>query len=141
MYFSITVALAAFPFLVGAVPVHNPRENLLSIPLSKRSMPQFTDNHRRSNKRSSNSSGDISLTNNSPLWSGTIQAGTPSKEFTGRSLFRGSTAVETDHMVCSRLRHIDHRFVALWPFLYKLQRRQYLRSFQEFHREQPDDAI
>jgi hypothetical protein len=43
MYFSITVALAAFPFLVGAVPVHNPRDNLLSIPLSKRWLSSLYD--------------------------------------------------------------------------------------------------
>jgi hypothetical protein len=44
MRFSITAALAAFPFLVGAVPVHNSRDNLLSIPLSKRWLSQLSDN-------------------------------------------------------------------------------------------------
>jgi hypothetical protein len=43
MYFSITVALAVLPFLVGAVPAQNFTHNLLSIPLSKRSTPSNTD--------------------------------------------------------------------------------------------------
>ena len=76
------------------------------------------------------------------MWSGTIQVGTPSKEYSGRSLFfRGSTAVETDHMACSRLRHSDGRFDTLWLFLSELPRTQYLRSLPEFLRERPEDAV
>ena len=37
MYFSTAVALAALPFLVGAVPVQNSLRDVISIPLSKRS--------------------------------------------------------------------------------------------------------
>ena len=37
MYFLTAVALAALPFLVGAVPVQNSSRNVLAIPLSKRS--------------------------------------------------------------------------------------------------------
>ena len=135
MHFSITVALAAFPFLVGAVPAHNSRDNLLSIPLSKRWLSRSSDN--------GSAPGNISLTAINPtfLWSGTIQVGTPSKEYSGRSLFRGSTAVETDHFVCSRLRHSVRRFVAVWPFLSDLPRTRYLRSLPEFLRERPEDAI
>ncbi|KAH9988378.1 aspartic peptidase domain-containing protein [Russula vinacea] len=108
MRFSITAALAAFPFLVGAVPVHNSRDNLLSIPLSKRWLSQLSDNdgevpniphnsreksrrgsevfERNTGKRRSDNSsapGNISLTAINPtfLWSGTIQVGTPGKEY------------------------------------------------------------
>ncbi|KAH9989582.1 acid protease [Russula vinacea] len=112
MHLSITVALAAFPFLVGAVPVHNSRDNLLSIPLSKRWLSQLSDNdvpsppHNSRDKfrrgfeaferntgkrhplapkygRSDNSSapGTIPLANHTFMWSGTIQVGTPSKEY------------------------------------------------------------
>ncbi|KAH9990903.1 aspartic peptidase domain-containing protein [Russula vinacea] len=75
MHFSITVALAAFPFLVGAVPAHNSRDDLLSIPLSKRWLSRSSDN--------GSAPGNISLTaiNSTFLWSGTIQVGTPSKEY------------------------------------------------------------
>ncbi|KAH9976060.1 aspartic peptidase domain-containing protein [Russula vinacea] len=75
MHFSITVALAAFPFLVGAVPAHNSRDNLLSIPLSKRWLSQSSDN--------GSAPGNISLTatNRTFSWAGTIQVGTPSKEY------------------------------------------------------------
>ncbi|KAH9976061.1 aspartic peptidase domain-containing protein [Russula vinacea] len=106
MRLSITAALAAFPFLVGAVPVHNSRENLLSIPLSKRWLSQLSDDdfpnpphnsrekfrrgsevfERNTGKRRSDNSsapGNISLTAINPtfLWSGTIQVGTPGKEY------------------------------------------------------------
>jgi hypothetical protein len=40
MYFPTAVALAALPFLVGAVPVKN---SLISIPLSKRSTSHDAD--------------------------------------------------------------------------------------------------
>ena len=43
MYFSTTVALAALPFLVGAVPTQNSARRVLSIPLSKRSTLSNTD--------------------------------------------------------------------------------------------------
>jgi len=43
MYFSTTVALAALPFLVGAVPTQNSARNVLSIPLSKRSTHSNAD--------------------------------------------------------------------------------------------------
>lgn len=41
MYSSIVIALAALPFLVGAVPLENSRRNVLSIPLSKRGPSQL----------------------------------------------------------------------------------------------------
>jgi hypothetical protein len=144
MYFSFAVALAAFPFLVGAVPVENSRRDVLSIPLSKRWLSQLdvpplpslpgtrrkmtfvlpvlfaekggsltkcvlrklrrgfeasernirkrhplAPKHGRSDKRSV--PGNVPLTDfNEFMWYGTIQVGTPSKEYSGRSLFEAA---------------------------------------------------
>ncbi|KAF8473670.1 acid protease [Russula ochroleuca] len=115
MYFSFAVALAAFPFLVGAVPVENSRRNVLSIPLSKRGPSQLdvrslhagthhtmakfqrgfeaferntgkrhplAPKHGRLDKRSTPGNASIPLTDfHEFMWYGTIQVGTPSKEY------------------------------------------------------------
>ncbi|KAF8473674.1 Asp-domain-containing protein [Russula ochroleuca] len=98
MYFFIVVALAAFPFLVGAVPVENSRRK----PRNRRVDPQqscllkkikggfkayehntdvphpLAPKLGHLDKRSA--PGNVSLTDSSPwLWYGTIQVGNPSR--------------------------------------------------------------
>jgi hypothetical protein len=62
--------------------------------------------------------GTVPLSPLSPsvgTWSVVINVGSPAENFTGQSLFQSSAVVETDHIMCSLLRHGGRRYVVLWP--------------------------